>query len=107
MGLGTWKQKVYRVLAIDTDKDIRQKLIDYYCKNLKYRYAPNDRSMVYRAKDISDAQKKIGRGLDLHLIVFSQNFPELKREQLREWLSSAQMATPFIMVPLGSPAKAT
>jgi len=90
-------RKTYRVLVVGTDKDTRQKLVEYYLSRLK---RSNVRNMVYKAKSITEVQRKIVSSLEFHLIVFPKNFPESEREELREWLSYIRQAITFIMVPL-------
>ncbi len=101
------QKKVFKILVIDGSMDIRQKLIEYYQKILKRLYAKKDKSIVYRAKSVLEAEKKIdhSRIFDLDLIIFSFDFPQDKKDELREWLSCLHVSTPFITVPLGSPAE--
>lgn len=97
-------RKKFRVLVVDRDKSTRQGLVDYYNGELKRRYAPCARSMVYKARDIADVQRKVGVGIggcffSLNLVVFSQNFPAAEIAELREWLSSLRVGPTFITVP--------
>jgi hypothetical protein len=102
-----WKmrlKRIYRVLVIDTDKNTRQGLVEYYFKNLEHQYAPNARSVVHKAKDTSDALRKCS---NLQLVVFSQDFPEAEKARLREWLSNFTTKILFITVPLRLSEKVT
>jgi len=90
-------KKTFRVLVVDGDKNVRQKLVDYYFERLKHRYAPKARNIVCKAKDVLDAQRK---NPNLHLVIFSLEFPESEKKQLREWLSDFVRKITFITVPL-------
>ena len=106
MGWRRRRQKIFKVLVVGRDKEIRQRLIDYYFMHIKHHCALNANDKLYRAKNPSEVWKKINeRFFRPDLVVFSQEFSEEERDQLKEQLSYIRMATPFITAPLEPPVK--
>lgn len=99
MGWRRWTKNNFRVLIVAESKAIRQELVDYYFKRLQHVHAPNANSIVRRAMSVSDATRKINAQLVLNLVIFSEDFPEKEKDELRAWLSSNRLAPLFITVP--------
>ena len=80
------KGRVVRILVIDPDKAVRQRLLEQHHKHPEY---PNVREKIYNARNIPEAEKKIAQviGFELDIAVFSRSFPEAPRSRLREWLN--------------------
>jgi len=96
--------KEFRVIVLDEDKIVRQKLAEYYRKNLAQQYAPKVKSIVRKAKNISIARQKISEGFinneNIRLVVFSQDFSEIEKAKLRDALSLSQIGVEFVSVKL-------
>ena len=104
-GKGKKKITVLRVLVIDNRVDVIQELVTR-CNRIRYDLSQRyNKELIYTATTIAQAQKKIKAGLNLQVIVFSQDFPEEKISELRRWLSFRQQAVPFFIVPVSLPGR--
>jgi len=96
------------ILVIHPDKNARQRLQDLYFENLRVHHAAyycHLNATVEKSSGVKDAMKRFINNLEVDVVIFSEDFPEEERNQLRELLSSLNVATPFRIIPLGLPAK--
>ena len=82
-----WKIRYYRVIVVERDHKVRQRLAKHYREHLEPQYAGKKRSVIVRVKNIADAQEKINGGFDPDLIIFSVYFPEVGRREMRGFLN--------------------
>lgn len=95
------KKKTLKVLVVDEQDSTRRALVNYYAKFIRPRCIQRyGCDLVYVAKNVFQSQRKIEKGLDLHIIIFSQDFSKEETDTFREWLSSRQLAIPFVFVPI-------
>ena len=90
------------VIVIDGDRKVRRQLMDYLKSNayrLLYECGKAGRAKVYQAESILKAKEKIKITLDFCLVIFSDEFPQEERDELRNELSYHQQAIDFVIVP--------
>lgn len=98
------KKIILKILVIDGNPETRQGLTDYF-NSARYRLVQEyGDTKVYKARNISETEEKIIRGLRPCLIMFSAGFPQEEKDNLREWLSYYHWAVPFVTVELSKVA---
>ena len=109
----SWKKNptIFTVVIVAPTKAGRQKLEEYYFAKMEHRYATYARSVIYKLSGVSDVARRLERkGFAYKLAgrkpkaVFSQDFPEPAKEQLRQLFSSScpQVEIEFLPVPVRS-----
>lgn len=95
------KKKTLKVLIVAEHDTVKRALTDYYARFIRPRCIQRyGCDLIYVAKNVLQAQRKIERGFDLHMIVFSHDFSKEETDTFREWLSFRQLAIPFVFVPI-------
>jgi len=101
------RQNFLTILVVHPDKDARRRLQDLYFENLRKNPAFFFRlnATVEKSSSVEDAIGRFNNGLEVDVVIFSEEFPEDERNRLRDFLSSIEKNTPFRMIPLGQGAK--
>lgn len=97
------------VLVVHPDPASRQKLFSLYYQNLKTFHADfccRLNVTIERANGVENAIEKFKNGLDVDVVIFSDDLAEEERTRVRDLLSSLDKATPFKMISLGPSTQA-
>ena len=91
------------VLVVHPDAALRQKLFDLYFQNLRDHHIDFCCRLsvtIHRANGVDNAIEKFKNGLDVDVVVFSDDLPVAERNRVRDLLSSLDKITPFKIISL-------
>ena len=94
------KEKVLKMMVIARNPQSREPLIIRFNESIRHCINGYSKDKMYRAGSAADAISKIMRGLDLDLIIFSDEFSEQEQDKLRDYFfSKSDIVMPrFVML---------